>query len=124
MMMQRISYDAWAEHLALTHGQPSYRQWMGLSPGGAAAALGVTRQRIWQLVKEGKLDMILLGDTDNDKTSKVSSWLITDASIARLKLGKMSEQGDLLFGKPKTIKGRAIRALAQARAARRERSRS
>lgn len=120
-MMQRMNYADWADNLARTHGQPSYKSWMGLSPGGAAAELGVTRQRIWQMVKEGKLDMLLLAD--NDK-AKVSAWLITDASIQRLKLGKMSEQGDLLFGKPRTIKGQAKRVLAQARATRRERSRA
>lgn len=114
-MMMRITYDEWGDHLALNHGKPEYHRYMGASPGGAAAELGVTRQRVWQMVKEGKLDMLLLAD--NPK-AKVSAWLITDASVQRLKLGKMHDQGNLLFGKPRTIKGRVRRAVASARAAR------
>jgi len=115
MSIRRMTFQAWGEALALTHGKPEYRQVMGSSPGGAGERLGLTRQRIWQLCKEGKLDMILLADNDE---AKVSTWLITDASMDRVLKSKPMEQADLLFGKPKSTKGRRQHALAHARAAR------
>ena len=102
MGIRRMTMREWGEHLANTRAKPSdYSRYMGLSPGGAAAALGYTRQRIWQFCKEGKLDMILLAD---EADSKVSAWIITDASIERLRKSKPMEQPDLLFGKPRRTK--------------------
>jgi hypothetical protein len=114
-MMTRMTIRQWGEMLAQHHGKPSYSLYMGYSPGGAAAELKVTRQRIWQMVKEGKLDMIMVADDDK---AKVSGWYITDGSVRRLKASKMHEQGDLLFGKPRSTKGRVRRALAHARTTR------
>lgn len=102
MAMRRMTFEQWGERLATTHADPSeYSRWMGSSPGGAAADLGVTRQRIWQLVKEQKLDLLLLAD---NKDSKVSAWLIPQSSIDRYRKSKPMEQQDLLSSKPKRKK--------------------
>lgn len=102
MAMRRMTFEQWGERLATTHADPSeYSRWMGSSPGGTAADLGVTRQRIWQLLKEGKLDLLLLAD---NKDSKVSAWIIPSASIERYRKSKPMEQGDLPLSKPKRTK--------------------
>jgi hypothetical protein len=102
MAMRRLTFEQWGELLATSHGQPSeYSRWMGSSPGGAAADLGVTRQRIWQLLKEGKLDLLMLAD---NRDAKVSAWLIPQGSIERYRKSKPMEQADLLLSKPKRKK--------------------
>jgi len=102
MGMRRMTIAAWGELLAQTHAQPSeYAKYMGCSPGGAAEALGCTRQRIWQLLKEGKLDLLLLADS---KDAKVSAWIIPNASVDRYRKSKPMEQADLLSSKPKRRK--------------------
>lgn len=104
MGIRRMTYEAWGEVLAQTHAQPSeYAKYMGSSPGGAAAELGVTRQRIWQLLKEGKLDLLLLAD---NKDAKVSAWIIPNASVERYRKSKPMEQADLLLSKPKRTRKR------------------
>lgn len=115
-MLRRMTYSEWAEELHQARGKPDWENLMGKSPGGVAADLGVSRQRVWQLAKEGKLDMILLAD---DAKAKVTAWLITDRSVQGLLLSRMKEQGDLLFGKPRSTKAKVQRVLAQARASRR-----
>jgi hypothetical protein len=102
-MLRKMSYDQWAEHLSQTHGRPDYSSWMGCSPGWAAEDLGVTRQRIWQMVREGKLDMLMMGDGDG---TKPSCWIITEASLARYKKSKPGVQQDLLSSISKRKKGR------------------
>lgn len=37
---------------------------LGMSPGGVAGRLGVSRQRVFQLVQEGRLDEIKIWDDD------------------------------------------------------------
>lgn len=100
-MLRKMSYDEWAELLAQTRGKPEYHRWMGWSPGGAAAALKVSRQRVWQMVKEGKLDMLMLADTP---TAKPSAWLITTASLDRYAKSKPGVQQDLLLARPRRRK--------------------
>ena len=103
MSIRRMTYEEWAEALALTHGKPDYAKFMGSSPGGAAVELGVTRQRVWQLLKEGKLDLLLLAD--NPK-AKVSAWIIPHASVKRLLKSRPMEQADLLLSKPQVKRKR------------------
>jgi hypothetical protein len=68
----------------------------GPSPGGAAAELGLTRQRIHQLVNEGKLDMIRLRDRPR---ARPHVWMITEASLTRFRKSKPGTQLDLLHVK-------------------------
>jgi len=99
--IRRMSYDAWAEALARTHGKPDFASYMGASPGGAAAELGVSRQRIWQLLKDGRLDLVMLADDDK---AKVSAWVVTKASMERYRRSKPGVQQDLPLRKTRRIR--------------------
>lgn len=98
MATRKMSLTEWAEALELHRGKPSYKRFQGSSPGSAGDRLGVSRQRIHQFLKEGRLDMIVLHhDGDPDKTP--CARLVTDESIERFQLGKMREQEPLRFSK-------------------------
>jgi hypothetical protein len=75
----------------------------GPSPGGAACELGVSRQRIHQLLKEGKLDAIYLRDHLGAVPNVV---MITSTSIKRFLASKPGVQVALLFVKAKGKLGR------------------
>jgi hypothetical protein len=54
-------------------------EWDGVSPGGAAGQLGVSRQRIHQLLTQGKLNAVELIDEDGT----FRAFTVTAASIRR-----------------------------------------
>ena len=64
----------------------------GPSPGGAAAELEVSRQRIHQLIAEGKLDVIELRETAWALPHVV---MITSASLRRWKSSRPGKQQEL-----------------------------
>jgi len=70
-------------------------EWNGPSPGGAAGDLGVSRQRIHQLLSQGKLNGIELVDDDGS----FRAFTVTKASIRRY------QESDRKPG-PKAAKGR------------------
>ena len=98
MAVRRMTYDEWGDAIAQTHGKPEYHELMGSSPGGAAMSLGVSRQRIHQLIDAGKLDVICLSDKPK---AKPTSYLVTDASVSRLLSTRRMEQLPLTANKPK-----------------------
>ncbi len=63
----------------------------GVSPGGAANRLGVTRQTIYNLLKRDQLDRITIVDSDGDKLAV----LITMESLIRYKHGCDKNSTDL-----------------------------
>lgn len=73
-----MTTDEWAEKIAPLSDKER-EEWIGPSPGGAAGDLGVTRQRIHQLLCEGKLDGIEIAD-HRDRGVAV---FVTTASIRR-----------------------------------------
>ena len=79
-MKLKLTIDEWvSKNQELDNeGLPNFN---GLSPGGAASRLGVSRQRISQLVKEGKLDRIEIIDDAGHQLGV----LITSDSIERFK---------------------------------------
>lgn len=82
MSIKKITLDNWASELSKYRpNSNNYKKLMGYSPGGAAAALNVSRQFTWKLVKEGKLDQLYC----TDKTGKTVAILITDYSIEKYK---------------------------------------
>lgn len=56
---------------------------IGPSPGGAAAELEVSRQRVHQMIKEGKLDAVFVWEAGRD--SQATQIYVTDQSIRRVK---------------------------------------
>ena len=86
-MKKVISLKDWSKGL-----QEKEDDFNGLSPGGAASSLGVTRQTIYNLIKRGDLDRITILD-DAGKTLAV---LITTSSLIRYR-AKMSEEAPDLF---------------------------
>lgn len=98
MARRKISMTAWAEALSAHRGKPSYGDYQGMSPGGAGAHLGVTRQYIHLLVKTGDLDMLELY-LDEDGSQRTVAWLVTHNSIERWALARMHDQADLLVSK-------------------------
>jgi hypothetical protein len=68
----------------------------GPSPGGAAAELDLTRERIYQLVRLGRLDMVRIRDR---KGAAPYIAMITHASIERFKRSKPGSQVDLFPAK-------------------------
>lgn len=97
MALKNMTYDDWAEAVHASRGTSGYDEVMGPSPGGAAADLRVSRQRIWQLVKHNRLDMIIL----KHPAEKPSAWLVTAASIERWKRSKPGKQQDLPLATPR-----------------------
>jgi len=60
MAVRKMQLKDWQ---AATSGRrPHLAQLLGWSPGGAAAEAGVSRQRIHQLIKAGRLDVIEVRD--------------------------------------------------------------
>lgn len=98
MATREMTYQDWKEALDASHGSRQFYEYIGPSPGGAAADFGISRQRIYQLVGDGKLDMIKIWHgPDADHFSQI----VTDASIARLKSTRAMDQPPLPLGKPK-----------------------
>src|SRR5690606_34859940 len=64
----------------------------GPSPGGAAAELGVSRQRVHQLIEEGKLDVVELRET---KWSRPHVIMVTETSLRRWRASRPGAQQDL-----------------------------
>jgi hypothetical protein len=62
----------------------------GLSPGGAAERLGVTRQTVYNLLKRGDLDRVTIVDSEGKKFGVI----ITNASLLRYQ--EKESQQDLL----------------------------
>ena len=97
MAKRVMSLEAWSAAVAKYDTKPRhalYDEYMGYSPGGAAAELGVGRTHVHALVHEGKLDILHL----TDRRGRVVAYIVTDASIKRRKLLR-AEQQDLLAGR-------------------------
>lgn len=102
MAVRRMTYAAWREALDATHGKPEYDELIGPSPGGAALDLKVSRQRVHQLLADGRLDMVVLAHTPK---GKITAYMVTDASIRRLLSTRAMEQPPLPLGKPRRTVG-------------------
>lgn len=77
-----LKVSLWGLLLAERRDDRSHqRRWNGPSPGGAAADLNVSRQRVHQLLANGVLESITLTDAIGRKIA----FLITQESIDRYK---------------------------------------
>lgn len=77
---RRMTVDKWSQHLAkygYNQEDKRYGDYMGLSPGGAAAHLGVGEPMIHHLIRKGILDVIEL----EDAFGGCVAWLCTDNSV-------------------------------------------
>jgi hypothetical protein len=66
----------------------------GVSPGGAASILGVSRQTIYAMLARDDLDRLTL----IDRAGKQIAVLITDASIIRYRLSQETRDPDFFAG--------------------------
>ena len=98
MAVLQMTYQAWREALDAAYGKRAFHEYIGPSPGGAAGELGISRQRIHQLVDSGKLDMIKLSHAPD---GEITAYMITDASIDRLRSTRAMEQPPLPLVNPK-----------------------
>jgi hypothetical protein len=71
----------------------------GMSPGGAAAFLGVSRQRVHQLMKAGKLDAITVWDNPRRRVGLPQAIYISAKSLRAFQLARGGKQQQLPFGK-------------------------
>jgi len=97
MARRKMSITAWAKALHDHEGTPRHGDFQGNSPGGAGANIGLSRQRVHQLVTANELDILELYVDDDPKRRPVA-WLIPDNSQQRFLARRMKEQGDLLAG--------------------------
>jgi len=74
----KLTLTQWDE--LVEKGDPLVEKIKGPSPGGAASELGVTRQRIHDLIRRGKLDA-----TAVYKGRKLLFYMVSDQSIERQK---------------------------------------
>ena len=80
MATHKMTIDEWGKQIAsLDKRSTKYKQIMGLSPGGAASYLNITRQMLHKLIKQGKLDKIDCVDS----TGHLVATLVSDYSIAK-----------------------------------------
>lgn len=69
----------------------------GPSPGGAAADLGISRARVYQLIEAGRLDAVYLKDKPKSRPHVV---MVTVASMGRYRRSKPGVQQPLQFVRP------------------------
>lgn len=94
-MRRRMTYAELTEAIHACSTPDQLDEYIGPSPGGAAAELRVTRQRVATLVSKGKLDLLEVGHT---RRGIATSRIITNASIRRWKRTKaMSTMPSLPF---------------------------
>lgn len=82
MIYEFDSFDAYHE---ACQRDPSLK---GVSPGGAASALGITRQGIYNAVKRGSLDMVRVTERGTGPY-----LIITDAGIHRYTSVSLGRKG-------------------------------
>ena len=82
-MKREIDWDVWEKSYsdAVKSDSLIKGDLMGFSPSGAADELGITRQRVHQLVNEGKLDQIVV----IDKNGNICATFITKNSVSAYK---------------------------------------
>ena len=81
MAVRKFSIDRWIKAVASAHGKPAAAELNGLSPGGVASQLEISRQAVHQAVHRGDLDAIIV----NDGNGKLRMFMITASSIERFK---------------------------------------
>ena len=78
-------FDSFDAYHAACEADPSLR---GISPGGAAGVLGITRQGIYNAVKRGSLDMVRVTERGTGPY-----LLITDGGIRRYSSESLGRKG-------------------------------
>lgn len=76
----RLTFEEWSKIFESVSDEER-DEWNGPSPGGAAGELGVSRQRVHQLLAKGKLNGIEFVEKDGS----FRAFTVTDASIRRYK---------------------------------------
>lgn len=76
---------------------------MGPSPGGAAAVLGITRQRVHQLILVGQLDAVYVWDDHKSRRggARPAMVMLSEVSMERWRKSKPGEQALLPLVKPR-----------------------
>lgn len=83
MSHKRMPFELWVKRAAATYGKPEFYKLNGPSPGGAAAALGFSRQRVYQLGHEGRLDILTVFDHDGSTRFVMVTHESLQAELAR-----------------------------------------
>lgn len=78
-------FDSFDAYHAACEVDPSLR---GISPGGAASALGISRQGIYNAVKRGSLDMVRVTERGTGPY-----LIITDAGFRRYSSESLGRKG-------------------------------
>lgn len=81
MAVRKFSLDRWLKAVAQADGKPSAAELNGLSPGGVASQLEISRQAVHQAVHRGDLDAVIVTDDDG----KLRMFLIPLYSVERFK---------------------------------------
>jgi len=81
-------FDSFDAYHAACESDPSLR---GISPGGAAGDLGITRQGIYNAVKRGSLDMVRVTERGTGPY-----LIITDGGIQRYRAVSLGRKGPRL----------------------------
>jgi transposase len=76
MVTEYRSWESWEK----AHGRLGFKKVMGMSPGGAAARLGMSRQAVYDLVRRGKLDMVKIKKKEQVRYSEI---YVTEESLER-----------------------------------------
>lgn len=99
-----LEFDSIEAYNAACVNDPSLR---GISPGGAASALGITRQGIYSAIKRGTLDMVRITERGTGPY-----LIIPDGGMNRYKAGHLGRKGPrpgfrqkYLMSQDKYIKG-------------------
>lgn len=78
-------FDSFDAYHAACEADPSLR---GISPGGAAGALGITRQGIYSAVKRGALDKVRITERGSGPY-----FIITEASLKQYLSESLGRKG-------------------------------
>lgn len=103
MAVRHMSYAQWYDLLIRSLETDSPHEVVpeiaGMSPGGAAAFLGVSRQRVHQLMKAGKLDAITVWENPKRRTGLPQAIYISARSLRAFQLARGGKQQELPFSK-------------------------
>jgi hypothetical protein len=75
----KITLHEWQERYHASKTERERAEWMGCSPGGAAATLGISRNLLGQWVYRGKISQVTIVD---DEGYLVGQY-VPDAEVAR-----------------------------------------
>lgn len=86
MAIRKMNTKLWNK---LTAESEAYRaKLLGLSPGGAAAELGISRQAVHKAIRRGDLDAVIV----NNEDGSLSMFMIPEDSVQAFKARREQRQ--------------------------------